>query len=172
MKALRQGLLLAGLAGVGLAGYKVVEKSKQFKVDYDVPVVFGGKDEKVVGDFDSISYGVLCGGLNLNLLEAEMVGDEATLEINAEFSGVSITVPEDWNVKAEGIAEKGGESIRTKFDEEDTESKRLYIKYNVKFGGIEIKHATVEVPEEEEVIDVDLVDDFEDLVEDPDMVTE
>lgn len=159
MKVIKSGLFLAGLAGVGFAGYKMAEKAKIYKEDYDVPVVFGGKEEKITNDFGSSSYGVLCGGLSLDLSEAIMVENEATLTIDGEFCGISIKVPKDWNVKVDGIADKSGVSIECDFDEADIIKKRLYIKYDIKFGGMEVKFDK-EV-EEEDVIDVDLAETFE-----------
>lgn len=154
MGFIKNTLFLAGVAGAGYFGYQMVNKAKEYKADYEKPVVFGGKDEKIKEDFKGASYGLLGSGLNLDLSEATMSVDEAVLQIKGEFCGVSITVPEAWNVKVDGVAEKSGTSIKVDFDEADTTSKRLIVQYDIKYGGLDIHYASSKEAEE---VDLDEV---------------
>jgi len=155
MGLFKNGLFLAGAAGAGYLGYKMVNKQKMYKEDYEHPITFGGKDEVIKTDFKGATYGLLCAGLSLDLSEATMSADEVTLKINGEFCGVSIVLPDDWNVKVDGIAEKSGVSVKVDYDENDTKSKRLIVQYDIKYGGLEIKYASTE---DDEPVDVDMDD--------------
>ena len=59
------------------------------------------------------------------------------LEIVGRFSGFSIKVNPDWNVKTEGTDKKSGISNNTQYDEE--KPAQLIIKYDLKFSGLEVK---------------------------------
>ncbi|MDA3847226.1 MAG: hypothetical protein PF505_11895 [Vallitaleaceae bacterium] len=158
MGIFKKGLFLAGTAGAGYLGYKMVNKTKMYKEDFERPITFGGKEEVIKTDFKGATYGILCGGLSLDLAEATMSADEAILKLSGEFCGISVVVPEDWNVKVDGIAEKGGISVKVDYDEEDTKSKRLIIQYDIKYGGLEIKYAT-EIDDEPVEVDIEDVAD-------------
>jgi len=129
---------LAALAGGGYAAYKTmtkVTKVKVLKATYDQVIAFNGSEKKYE-IFEGDSYAAVFAGVEIDLSEAEMVGDQASLRIYAEFAGVEITVPREWNVKVDGIAEKAGVSNQVDYRPEDTSSKRLTIDYNIKFAGL------------------------------------
>ncbi|PKM55799.1 conserved protein of unknown function [Petrocella atlantisensis] len=144
---------LAALAGSGYAAYKTMTKVKVLKATYDQVIAFNGSEKKYE-TFEGDSYAAVFAGVEIDLSEAEMVGDSASLRIYAEFAGVEITVPKDWNVKVDGIADKAGVSNQVDYRPDDTTSKRLTIDYNIKFAGLEIKRV-----DEEDTIEVEIEDE-------------
>lgn len=152
---LRNGLFLATLAGGGYAAYKVYSKKKALEEKYDQVIAFNGKRDIIDGTFNGASYAVLFAGLEIDLTEATMVGSEAVLDIYGEFCGVEIKVPKHWNVTVVGEHEKSGFANQVEYNEEDTTSPKLTIKYNVKYAGVEI---TESKKEKGCIEDVDIID--------------
>jgi len=144
---------LAALAGGGYAAYKTMTKVKVLKATYDQVITFNGAEKKYE-IFEGDSYAAVFAGVEIDLSEAEMVGESTSLRIYAEFAGVEITVPSDWNVKVDGIADKAGVSNQVDYRPDDTTSKRLTIDYNIKFAGLEIKRADLE-----EAIEIEIEDE-------------
>jgi hypothetical protein len=157
---LRNGLFIATVAGIGYGAYHMSTKIKTLKATHQEVLTFGGKQEKIVGEFEGKSYGIMFGGLDLDLSLAEMVGNEALLEVYVEFGGASIKVPDHWNVKAEGTCNQGGFADETNFNKDDLDAPLLMLKYTVKHGGLNI----VNVGDSEE--EVDIVEDpsFGDII--------
>jgi len=61
--------------------------------------IFGGVERRITSpDFRGGIVNAVFGGVELDLRDAKMVEDQATLEINAVFGGVEIRVPDDWQV--------------------------------------------------------------------------
>ena len=143
---------LAALAGGGYAAYKTMTKVKVLKATYDQVIAFNGSEKKYE-IFEGDSYAAVFAGVEIDLSQAEMVGDSAVLRIYAEFAGIEITVPSDWNVKVDGIADKAGVSNQVDYRADDTTSKRLTIDYNIKFAGLEIKRVDLEDTIEIEIED-------------------
>lgn len=144
---------LTAIAGGGYAAYKTMTKVKVLKASYDQVIAFNGSEKKYE-IFEGDSYAAMFAGVEIDLSEAEMVGDQASLRIYAEFAGVEITVPSDWNVKVDGIAKKAGVSNQVDYRPDDTTSKRLTIDYNIKFAGLEIKRV-----DQEDMIEVEIEDE-------------
>ncbi|PKM67887.1 MAG: hypothetical protein CVU95_04360 [Firmicutes bacterium HGW-Firmicutes-2] len=144
---------LAAIAGGGYAAYKTMTKVKVLKASYDQVIAFNGSEKKYE-TFEGDSYAAVFAGVEIDLSEAEMVGDSASLRIYAEFAGVEITVPKDWNVKVDGIADKAGVSNQVDYRPDDTTSKRLTIDYNIKFAGLEIKRV-----DQDDAIEIEIEDE-------------
>jgi predicted membrane protein len=107
--------------------------------------VFGGVERRVTSqDFQGGHISAIFGGVEIDLTEAGMQADEATLEINAIFGGVEIRVPETWQVAFRGTPIFGGIADKTRVgrttDLTDPRRKVLILTGAVIFGGVEIKN--------------------------------
>lgn len=128
------------LIGGGVAAFKISEKAKELKASYDKFIFFSG-DEQIIQSFEGDVIAILCSGSKIDLSEAKMLGEAATLKIYGRLCGVEIIVPAQWNVKVEAISEACGENINVKYDADDEESKFLLIQYDLKYAGIQIREA-------------------------------
>lgn len=79
------------------------------------------------------------GGLELDLRDAEIGGDQAVISVNAVFGGVQLLVPEHWRVESDVEVVVGGSENRARVpDAED--AKRLLVRGDVVFGGLDIRN--------------------------------
>ena len=107
--------------------------------------VFGGIERRVTTqDFQGGHINAVFGGVEIDLTDANMQAEEATLEINAIFGGVELRVPETWQVAFRGTPIFGGISDKTRVgrtvDLTDPRHKLLVLTGAVIFGGVEIKN--------------------------------
>ena len=107
--------------------------------------IFGGIERRVTSqDFQGGHINAVFGGVEIDLTDANMQADEATLEINAIFGGVELRVPETWQVAFRGTPIFGGISDKTRVgrtvDLTDPRHKLLILTGAVIFGGVEIKN--------------------------------
>jgi len=108
-------------------------------------VVFGGLERRMTSpDFQGGDITAIFGGVELDLTEAQMQADEATLAITAIFGGVEIRVPPTWQVAFRGAPIFGGVEDKTRtsrvVDPASPNLKTLIITGAVIFGGLEIKN--------------------------------
>ena len=80
----------------------------------------------------------LFGGVELDLREAAMAGPEATLTINATFSGIELRIPRDWQVSVQISPTMGAVEDRTVPPSSATH--RLVLRGETAFSGVEIKN--------------------------------
>lgn len=106
----------------------------------DISLAFSGVESvNKSSDYTGGKINVAFGGVELDLREAKIKNDSATLEIFVAFGGVEIRVPKDWDVRTNGLPLFGGW--------EDTTAKPtgkkppvLEISGTCMFGGVEIKN--------------------------------
>lgn len=110
-------------------------------------VVFGGLERRMTSqDFQGGHINAVFGGVELDLSEANIQADEATLEINAVFGGVELRVPPAWQVAYRGTPLFGGIEDKTRTPvlrqnaPEGAKPKTLILTGAVVFGGLEIKN--------------------------------
>ncbi len=137
------GLVFVGVATIGTL--KLLKEINNFKSKNDDNAIFSGKSIKFDDEvFEDKSYGVMYGGLEIDLSNALPSEEDMNLCVTGRKSGIQITVPDNWNVKAEGVAEKSGVSVLTEYDETDTEAPKLFINYDIKYSGMEIMYSSTE----------------------------
>lgn len=107
--------------------------------------IFSGLERRVTSqDFKGGHVTAIFGGIELDLSEANIQGDEATLEVNAVFGGAEIRIPYSWQVSYCGSPVFGGVEDKTRVRSSDETSgaktKVLNITGTVMFGGLEIKN--------------------------------
>jgi len=108
-------------------------------------VVFGGLERRMTSqDFQGGDITAIFGGVELDLTEANMQANEATLAITAIFGGVEVRVPPTWQVAFRGAPIFGGVEDKTRTarvdDPANPNLKTLVITGAVIFGGLEIKN--------------------------------
>ena len=112
----------------------------KFKKKSDIFLFFNGK-KQVFKDkkLKNTTISILFGGMELDLREAIIGDDPVVLDITGRFSGFSIKVNPECNVKLEGSFSKRGISNESKYDEDNKEAPQWTIKYDLKFPGLEIQ---------------------------------
>jgi predicted membrane protein len=107
-------------------------------------VVFGGLERRMISqDFQGGDITAIFGGVDLDLTEARMQGNEATLAITAIFGGVELRIPAEWQIAFRGAPIFGGIEDKTRAvraDDPANPLKMLVITGAVIFGGLEIKN--------------------------------
>jgi len=105
----------------------------------NVAMLSGVKRKITSKDFRGGELTAFMGGCEIDLREAEMKDDEATLDIVAVMGGVEIRVPMGWSVSVKATPIMGGVEDGTYTSKEGI-SKRLIITGNIVMGGVEIKN--------------------------------
>jgi hypothetical protein len=107
--------------------------------------IFGGTERRIKSQtFKGGRATSIFGGVELDFRDANIDGDEATLEITCIFGGVEIRVPDTWNVHSRSIPVLGGYSDKTgpssspPPDPSGPRRKTLIVTGTVIFGGVEI----------------------------------
>ncbi|GMQ60554.1 DUF5668 domain-containing protein [Vallitalea sediminicola] len=91
-------------------------------------------------DFQGGNLGTAFGGIDVDLRNANIIGDEPVIiDAFVAFGGIDIKVPMDWKVEVKGIPLFGGWGNKTKREEINT-NKVLIVKCLILFGGLDIKY--------------------------------
>lgn len=88
--------------------------------------------------FQGGSATAIFGGVTIDLRQARLDPDGATLSITAVFGGVDVIVPRGWRVDVSGAPIFGG--FENKVETPEGEGPTLKVDISVLFGGAEIKH--------------------------------
>jgi predicted membrane protein len=110
---------------------------------FNAVAIFSGCERRVKSqNFKGGRATSIFGGVELDLRDAQIDGDEATIEVNCIFGGAEIRVPDSWNVHSKSIPVLGGFSDKTHIsaaqDISGGKRKTLIITGAVVFGGVEI----------------------------------
>jgi len=110
---------------------------------FNAVAIFSGCERRVKSqNFKGGRATSIFGGIELDLRDAKIEGDEATIEINCIFGGAEIRVPESWNVHSKSVPILGGFSDKTHIsadaDPAGGKRKTLIITGAIVFGGVEI----------------------------------
>lgn len=105
-------------------------------------VAFGGVNPRVLSqEFQGGSVTAMFGGAQVDLREAKLAPEGATLEVTAAFGGVELAVPADWSLKITGLPLFGAWEDKTKNPADAAmEGPGLAIRCLALFGGIEIRN--------------------------------
>ena len=105
---------------------------------FDDTAILSGVTRKVSSS--AFRYGeaeAFMGGVNLDLRDAMIEGDEARLDVTAVMGGVTIRVPRTWSVVNRVTPVLGGVEDRTS---STSPTKRLVIEGTVLMGGLDIRN--------------------------------
>ncbi|MDD5040656.1 MAG: DUF5668 domain-containing protein [Patescibacteria group bacterium] len=103
----------------------------------NVSAVFGGRNEKVIGEFSRGSTTATFGGTQMDLRGAN-IADNAEIDAYASFGGIEIIVPRDVHVRLKITPIFGGSENKTNPDA--GAKKTLTVSGTALFGGIEVKN--------------------------------
>ena len=107
-----------------------------------IMAVFSGGKRKIVSqDFKGLDVLALFGGVDLDLREAKIAGEQAVIDVNATFGGVEIKIPETWSLIVKTVAIFGGvedKTIPPKLDS-NAPAPRLVLTGTALFGGVSVR---------------------------------
>lgn len=105
--------------------------------------VFGGGERKIdAPDFQGGQANAVFGGFNLDLRNAKMAEDHATIDVFCFCGGGELRVPEDWNVILKVVPIFGGTDDKSRHfaAEPGRAQKQLLVTGFILFGGLGIKN--------------------------------
>lgn len=108
----------------------------------NIEAYFGGRKEIITSkQFGGCSATAICGGAEINLMQADNIAQPMVIDLRVLFGGIEIIVPSHWEIINEvdvlfgGIEDK--RNLRTASDLGET--KKLLLRGSVTFGGLELK---------------------------------
>lgn len=108
----------------------------------NIEAIFGGRKEIVTSkEFLGCNATAICGGVEINLMQADSIVQPMVVDLRVVFGGVELIVPSHWEVVNEtdvifgGIEDK--RHLRTSPDLQN--AKQLILRGSVSFGGLELK---------------------------------
>ncbi len=99
----------------------------------------GGKERVTSKEYRGGSVSAVCGGLELDLREAQLAERQAVLDVTVFCGGLELLVPPDWVVSMQPSVFLGGTESRRKQPLNQEASGELIITGSVFCGGIEVK---------------------------------
>ena len=106
----------------------------------EVRAVFSGAHKHITSqDFGYAHVTAIFGGVELDLTDARMAGDTATLEVTVLFGGVQLKVPPGWTVNNEITPRFGGVENKRQEPSPGEATGELIITGTVNFGGFEVE---------------------------------
>lgn len=108
----------------------------------NIEAYFGGRKEIITSkQFNGCTATAICGGAEINLMQADNMIQPMIIDLRVLFGGIEIIVPSHWEIINEvdvlfgGIEDK--RNLRTAA--EIGETKKLLLRGSVTFGGLELK---------------------------------
>lgn len=104
-------------------------------------VIFSGLKRRFESDqFRGGKATAILGGLELDLTQAELKDNQATIELTAILGGIDVFVPREWKVIVDSSAILGGVEDKHRPAPAVTVQATLYVKATAILGGIDIKN--------------------------------
>jgi len=104
-------------------------------------VIFSGIKRRFESDkFRGGKATAILGGLELDLTQAKLKDNQATVELTAILGGIDLFVPRDWKVIVDSSAILGGVDDKHSSAPPATIQMTLYVKATAILGGIDIKN--------------------------------
>jgi predicted membrane protein len=108
----------------------------------NIEAFFGGRKEIITSkQFSGCNATAICGGAEINLMQADNTLQPMVIDLRVVFGGIEIVVPSHWEIINEvdvlfgGIEDK--RNLRMASDASD--AKKLLLRGSVTFGGLELK---------------------------------
>jgi predicted membrane protein len=107
--------------------------------------LFGGVERRInVNNFRGGSISAIFGGVEVDFRSADIEGEEATVQVEALFGGIELTVPDRWIVAYQGQSIFAGYTDETRPPIPDVTGtlprKKLILQGRAVFGGIVVKN--------------------------------
>lgn len=123
---------------VGTVISKKLTRGNEDSDDFQVAAIMGGK--QFHSHADHLKSGTVIaamGGVDLDLRDATLDSEGATLELKATMGGVQAIVPEDWAVDVAEQAKVGGIEVKVTPQEElPADAPKLHIDVSARMGGV------------------------------------
>ena len=108
--------------------------------DLGVFAMFAGIDRRIESQvFRGGKATAVMGAVEIDMRDAKLAGNEATLELTAIMGAVEIRISREWKVVVDSSAILGAVEDKFKSDSPETAQTTLYIKASAVLGGIEIR---------------------------------
>jgi predicted membrane protein len=106
---------------------------------FESSTFFGSITKKIISeDFKGATITSVFGGTEIDLTDA-IIAESAIIDITAVFSGITIVLPADWNIKSDLSSIFGGvDDKRIKNENLNQTKKTLFLKGTCIFGGIDL----------------------------------
>jgi hypothetical protein len=103
--------------------------------------MFGGGDRVIRSQaFRGGTVTAIMGGFDIDLREAQMAGDSATIDVFIAMGGIDLKVPESWTVVIGATPFMGGANYKKSGAAPATPPKVLTITGFIFMGGVDVKH--------------------------------
>jgi predicted membrane protein len=118
------------------------EKAPEIRADdLGAFVMFSGLKRRFESDkFRGGKASAILGGLEIDLTQAKLKDNQATIELSAILGGIDVFVPREWKVIVDSSAILGGVDDKHRPASADTDQPTLYVKATAILGGIDIKN--------------------------------
>ncbi|HEY5579116.1 MAG TPA: LiaF domain-containing protein [Acidimicrobiia bacterium] len=140
--ALVLGMMQALLLGAAVAARRFIrEWGDEESDEFQLAAVLDGREMKSRARNLRGATVIACyGGVELDLRGAQLSAGGADLRVVAIFGGVSLLVPDGWNVHMKTTAVLGGSEKRTTADEDlPPGAPQLTIRATAAFGGVAVR---------------------------------
>lgn len=110
---------------------------------FETSLIMAGREDEIHSkEFESGYVSVIMGGLELDMRNAELKGEEAVLNLKLVMGGVELWVPQHWEIISKCSPVMGGIENKTRRHsiDDDSSPKRLIIDGSIVMGGIEIRN--------------------------------
>ncbi|WP_113671301.1 hypothetical protein [Vallitalea guaymasensis] len=134
----KKRLLVLG-AAIGGGAYYAYKKIQKMTDTFSKVVMFNSEDIKYEQDQEIEDAAVVFGNLDIDLTDIE-IEDGATIKVLALFSNLTIKVPQEWKIVAEGNNKASNIEIDTSEEDEENKDITLNIEYDVRFSNINISN--------------------------------
>jgi hypothetical protein len=136
-------VVLVGLGALGQALARRRTVGDETSDEFELAVYVGGVQRSCKAR--ALRRGVVsvvCGGVDLDLREATLAPDGATLDLSATWGGVNVVVPREWRVAVEERSVLGGSDARVTPPEELPDgAPRLDVSVTARLGGVSVRAA-------------------------------
>ena len=102
--------------------------------------VFGGGRRVYTGEFTGAKIDAVFSGYEIDLRQAFIPGDSATLKLDAVFGGIEVQIPQSWSAVVKGDGVFGAFTDNTLQPNPALNPKKLIVKGAAVFGGVDIKN--------------------------------
>ena len=132
-------VIAAGLVLIWRAYQQPMESNGALSPHLNVFAILGGGEYRIKAkDFRGGELVAFMGGFDVDLREADIEGNEASINVNCLMGGGVIRVPETWAVSMRVAAFMGGHSLKAR--EGAQVQKTLIVKGIAIMGGIEVRN--------------------------------
>ena len=149
--------LLGGIASAIAAAFakdRLLPRGTPADDDVELVAIYTGLDfQSKASHFRRATVTSWCGGTTLDLREATLDPDGATLTVRAIFGGIRLVLPEAWPIELQTVAIAGGVGDARNADRFDAASPKLTIEGFAIFGGVGVVSDAPDLDDADEILE-------------------